>query len=555
MRYTREPLCPWRFLIVAISTLPGMVLSSSSTVAAVKLIDLQVYPREQIAPVSSEVILVGGVVASDNHYETNAQVDWTIQEGSVGEFIDMNQRHWSSFWVGDRIRPERITPSYVRSSTLRRGIVLDRGTPEKTDDVTIASGQTWVSVTSAVEGTTYVSANAPSVSVWPRRRQDMKIHWVDCQWQLPAPRISPAGTTETLTTYVKRSNGSPCEGWLVEYRITSGPAATFQPGGEIVTTLRTDSDGKAAVEVGQTIAAPGITTVQVQVTRPEITGSTTAGRLVIGSAPTTIRWASSARNLQRTGPLSVTVGTAFRYTLQVSNSGDLAAENVVVRETVPEGLTFRASHPEALQSGQTYQWNLDSLAPGAIQVIEAEAVATRAGTFQTSVEVQGGSGISGSLARHTITATESMGTPVAPPSTTGSGATSSGGTTTPAAGSTPASTAQTGTLAVRIETPTEAKVGDEVPIRLHITNTGTGTVDRYLVGLTFSNDLLRCLTRQVSSNYLFTRNEPPLAAGETRTLELNFQAIRAGTATQTVNISWGSEGKEIAERSSLTIAP
>ncbi len=526
----------WRTLIGA--TVLVLCVGVSSLFAAVKLIDLQVYPRTQIAPVSSEVILVGGVVGSDNHYETNARIDWTIQEGSVGEFIDVEKSSWASLLIGDRTKPERVSPTYARTSTLRKGLVLNRGTTETTDDVTVESGQSWVSLTSAVEGTTYISAYAPAVSVWPRRRQDIQIHWVDCQWQLPAPRIAPAGTTEELTTYVKRSDGSPCVGWLVEYKITGGPAATFQPGGEVVTTLRTDTDGKATVTIGQTVAAPGPNTIQVQVTRPEIPGSRLSSRLVIGSAPTTVRWTASALNLQRTGPQNVTANTAFRYVIQVSNSGDAPAKNVVVKEILPDGVTIQGSKPTAKFSGQEYTWELGSVAAGSIQTIEVGAIVAKAGTYQTSVEVQGETGnISQSKQTLIVTDTGVYQTPDT--------STNTPGQTTPSTPSTtPSTTPDTatqgaGNLVVEVDAPPSVKVGDIIPVKIRVKNTGTGTVDAYIVKNIFSNDLMQCLDRSTSSNFVYSNPLPALAPKQTSDpLELNFKAVRAGSAKQTISASW-----------------
>ena len=515
----------------------AMIFFAAIPARAVDIVDLRIWPRTQIAPVGSEVILVGGVVASDNHYETDARIDWVIQEGSVGEFIDVQDKNWTAFWVGNRINPERVAPNYARSSTLRSGIVLDRGTPQTTDDVKVEAGQAWASVTSAVEGTTYVSANAPAVKVWPRRRQDLQIHWVDCQWSYPAPRRVAAGTTEMLTTSLKRANGTPCEGWLVEYKIMSGPSASFQPGGETVTTLRTDVNGNASVQIAQNAAAPGISTIQVTVTRPEIPGSRLSSRLVIGSAPTTIRWASSALNVQRVGTLSVTTNNEFRYSIRVANSGDLEAKKVVVKETFPDGMKFTGSRPGATMNGQVFQWTFDSLAPGAVQTIEVGAMATRAGTFQTSSEVQSADGGNISKTIHTLTASDNVGLPPPPASGVGTGGGEAPGGTAPG----PAVIPTTGNsdLAVQVQAPTSVKVGERYKVTMRISNTGTVAVDRMVVSLTFSNNLTRSVTLPTSSNLIYNNKLPPIPAGQAQPLELEFEAIAAGTAVHQLDVSWG----------------
>ena len=45
-------------------------------------------PRRHIASVGTEVILIGGVCGSDGYYRTHEAMEWTLTQGSVGQFID-----------------------------------------------------------------------------------------------------------------------------------------------------------------------------------------------------------------------------------------------------------------------------------------------------------------------------------------------------------------------------------------------------------------------------------------------------------------------------------
>jgi uncharacterized repeat protein (TIGR01451 family) len=62
-----------------------------------------------------------------------------------------------------------------------------------------------------------------------------------------------------------------------------------------------------------------------------------------------------------------TPGTEFDYTLEYGNGGDIAAENVIVSDTLPSELIFRSSVPApvTLDELPLLRWDLGTLAPGA----------------------------------------------------------------------------------------------------------------------------------------------------------------------------------------------
>ena len=60
-------------------------------------------------------------------------------------------------------------------------------------------------------------------------------------------------------------------------------------------------------------------------------------------------------------------GTEFDYTLEYGNAGSIAAENVVVSDTLPPELEFSSAIPEPIPGDERplLRWNLGTLAPGA----------------------------------------------------------------------------------------------------------------------------------------------------------------------------------------------
>jgi uncharacterized repeat protein (TIGR01451 family) len=69
--------------------------------------------------------------------------------------------------------------------------------------------------------------------------------------------------------------------------------------------------------------------------------------------------------ITKTGTASLTKGKQATYTITVTNNGNIAAENTVVTDTIPSGLSYTSSSPAATVSGSTVTWNAGTLAVGA----------------------------------------------------------------------------------------------------------------------------------------------------------------------------------------------
>ena len=193
---------------------------------------VDVHPRETVAPVGSEVVLVAGVCGPDGYLRTNRRLEWSIDPGSVGQFVAVGETGLVDLLLGDFNWPRKITNTFAIGSTLRSNMRLNRGTCRPEENVYVLRGQGWISLTSPVEGTSNVTVFAPEVYTWDARLRAAKIHWVDAQWRFPPPAINPAGSRHVFTTTVTRqSNQTPCERWRVRYEIVGGPPAGFAPDG------------------------------------------------------------------------------------------------------------------------------------------------------------------------------------------------------------------------------------------------------------------------------------------------------------------------------------
>ncbi len=316
---------------------------------------ITINPSRMIAPVGSEVVLVGGLCGEDGYLITQQPIEWMLSQDSVGQFVEVSDQ--DALWC----RSKKLSAGYAITRTSTRSQVVTRGTPSVTDDIVQRQGQCWVSLTSASEGTSYITAVASKGATWPQRRQSATIYWIDAQWAFPSPAAVSAGQPYTLSTSVKRTaTGAPVAGFIVRYEIVDGTPAVLGPGGATAIEVRTDENGLANAALQPTTNQPGVTQVRIQVIRPADPNSD-APRTQLGEGFTSITWSAPGLALQATGPQVGAVGSTLVYRLEVHNPGDIPSRNVVVSDVLPPSLSFISSNPPAQNFGNRAEWQLGRL--------------------------------------------------------------------------------------------------------------------------------------------------------------------------------------------------
>ncbi|MEX2168176.1 MAG: hypothetical protein WD851_02610 [Pirellulales bacterium] len=252
---------------------------------------LTLNPNRVLAPVGSEVILRAGVCSSSGYYIVNQRVEWMIDRAGPGQIVTIGERGHLDMFRCPQNTPRKVDNWYAIGATIPYHICLDRGTADPADDLQIRPGEAWVSISSATEGTSYVTAYSPAVGNWPGRTARATIIWVDAQWQFPPSVTLPGGQPHVLTTTVTRqSDGAPVGGYIVRYEVVGGRASLGYDAGQ-ASEMPTDSQGRARVEITPTDSAPGSTTVNIQIIRPEQPGAAAGPRVTLGSGSTTLTWA------------------------------------------------------------------------------------------------------------------------------------------------------------------------------------------------------------------------------------------------------------------------
>lgn len=457
-----------------------------------EMVKVHLTPSKIIAPVGSEVVLLAGVCAADGYRYANQEVEWMLAPGGVGQFIALGRKGPLDWITGFNTWPRKVNSSYAIGTTSSRYLCLTRGTPTPADDLPVERGQAWISVTSPVEGTSFVTAHAPGVKAWDGHTQTSTIQWVDAEFVFPPPAVNPAGTKHTFTTTVTRhTSQTPIEGWRVRYEITGGPSAGFSPDGAAVVEVPTNELGQASAEIYQLEPAPGMNTIAIQVIRP---ASAAGERFVIGNGSTHKTWSAPGISLKKSGPAQGFVGDTLVYRIEVRNPGDLTAKEVIVSDQLSDGMTFVSSTPAAQPAGGKVEWRLGDLLAGEGRTIEVNFRADRPGTLNNCASV---------VTAESLAAQDCAATTVLAQSS----------------------------LRVEVSGPPQVDVGQEATFEARITNAGaapaTGLIliDRYDPGL-----------QHASNTNPMERDLGDLQPGETRVISITFRAAAAGQLCHTVEI-------------------
>jgi uncharacterized repeat protein (TIGR01451 family) len=338
-------------------------------------------PAKIVAPVNSEVVLLGGICGSEGYYVTKQPIEWMLSPDSVGNIIglaDSSHPHIAKL-VHHSARKECNNLAITRTSTEPH--VVNRGTPSPNDDVWVGKGQSWISVSSPTEGVSYITALAKGAENWETRRQTATIYWVDMQWAFPPPRIARAGEPVSLsTTVTKTSTGNAAANATVQYDITGGTGASFG-NGQTSREVPTDGNGRADIQVVQDVRGPGTTQIRIQIFSAAIQG-TSGARVPLGEGFTTVTWSAPGLAVALSGPPVLSRNGVGTYRIEVSNPGDIATRDALVQVDLPQSMKYLNSRPSAQLFGKRLDWRIGELGPRQVQYLEFSCQALTSGEVQ-----------------------------------------------------------------------------------------------------------------------------------------------------------------------------
>lgn len=484
---------------------------------------LSLNPQRLVAPVGQEVVLQAGLCASDGYLITRQPIEWSISPDSVGTIVEVDQNDKPLWRHLLRKAPRKFSGQYAVGLTSEIDQVLPRGNPGPQDDIQLAEGQTWITVSSASEGATHITAVSSTTAGWEERRQNATIHWVDGQWLFPTPVVGGPTGGALITRVNRATNGAPIEGWKVRYEILTGTPAAFDANGSQAVEIATNAEGIAAVQITPTAAASGATEVRTQIIRM----GTTPGdldRLVVGENTTSVTWTDGGAvtiptlppgtaappnegtppaNLPPTLPASLYVDiegpgvtppdAPIAYRITVSNRGSSAAENVEVASDSNGALQFIRGVPAPVDGPAGPRWQIGTLGPGESRSIDAEFQVLRAERVRNCVRATAGTAAADDCAITEIRASA---------------------------------------LRVELRGPGTARVNEQIPYQIVVTNLSPQPLDGVLLRDTFGPGLQNAIGPSPLDWPIGA-----LAASETKTLPIRFTAVAVGRQCHTVEVS------------------
>ncbi len=440
---------------------------------------IELEPVSDVNPVNTQHILVATVKDKDGKVLPNRRVEWIIANGSVGDIIEVDE---SGFRAS---RGYKVDNHYAVTHTNNDAHVLTRGNDDPADDVHLTKGQTWCVITSPVEGDTHIVAYAPGIYAWDKHKVFAVKHWYDVAWECPPAATNPVGTPHPLVVKVmKYSDGSPLEGYVVNFRLTGGPAGTFTPGGGAEASATTNAQGIATVTLNQARPEAGTNDIAIEIIRPANVQCCKPA-VLIAKCATQKTWIAPQIGIKKSAPATAMVNDQFTYNIVVSSLAQVPAKEVVVKDTLPDGIDYVSSQPEAQVSGKTLTWSLGTMAGGSQAAIAVQVKATKTGRFTNCAEVTAAYGLSARDCAETVV-------------------------TAPA-------------LALEKECPGEVIICEVIPYTLVVTNKGDGPATNVKI----NDPLPEGLTTEDGKTSIVI-DAGDLGAGQSKKFTVNVKATRPG---------------------------
>lgn len=196
---------------------------------------------------------------------------------------------------------------------------------------------------------------------------------------------------------------------------------------------------------------------------------------------------NAALLVERMAPAEAIVGAPFDYVIKVTNVSPTTLDNVLVEEVLPGGYTFASSVPEpSKRDGSLLGYNLGTLSPGQSKTITIKGAANGAGTLEACARVY-----------YTLPVCQTINV-VAP------------------------------ALQVAKTAPAEVLLCDPFPIKIVVTNTGTGIARGVIV-----KDQLPAGLMTVDGKSLVEFSAGDLGSGQSKEFTVNVKADKTGRYTNT----------------------
>lgn len=345
---------------------------------------IKIDPPAATNPVKTQHTFVATVYDKDNNPLPGQRVEWILSRGKdlVGDIVE----HDDMGAIVGSFKIQKISNHYSVSYTNEQKVVLTMGTDNTNDDVVVGVGQTWVTITSPVEGKTHVIAFCPGIKNKDKHKAFAVKNWLDLLITWPENAINRVGEEHKFRIkVVKASNSAPQPGYKVKWEIRKDDAAPDvhfgkEPGTTNVQS-ETNEEGVAQVTLNQAKKTEGINHVKMELRNPE-------GEL-LSVHTVTKEWKAPRIQITKTGPAKGVLGENVNFELNLSNPGNTEAKKVVVKDTLPEGLVFIDSDPKATDVKENeITWEIGVLPKDASRKMIVTAKPTKEGKLTNLAQVE-----------------------------------------------------------------------------------------------------------------------------------------------------------------------
>jgi uncharacterized repeat protein (TIGR01451 family) len=284
---------------------------------------------------------------------------------------------------------------------------------------------------------------------------------------------------------------------------TAWDTSSTNPGTTGSTTSSTTTSSSTGGTTGQSsVQVAGQTTVQTTVqasgqksTKSSSKASATqpasqrVGNTMIETMafPTGNR-ATSAVLVERTMPIEIPVNKPFSYDIRITNLTEMTLRDVSISDECASNFEMNASEPAVSTASATAPlWTLGDLAPRAVKVIKVTGTASATGSFTSCAKV-------------TYNGQFCLTSSVVQPN-----------------------------LQVTLAAPAEAILCEQIPLKITVTNTGTGTITNAKVNAALPEELKTTDGRSVVELAAGT-----IPAGQTRDFTVPVRAAKVGSFVASV---------------------
>jgi uncharacterized repeat protein (TIGR01451 family) len=332
-------------------------------------------PVADINPVKTQHTLVATVLDKKGNPVGSQRVDWILARGTqcVGDIVEHDDMGAIIGSTKEVVR--KLSNNYTISYTNEGPVILTMGNTDPKDDVRMTPGQSWLTITSPVEGETHIIAFCPAIKNANNHKAFAIKYWVDAKITWPEDAVNKVGTPHTFSLkLIKASTSAPLTGYLVNWTLEeSGPDAYLgDKAGNKMVQGQTDEQGDAHVVLQQAEPKEGANRVKVELRKP--TGELLAIRTV------TKEWIAPSLKVEKKGPAEGILGEKVVYTIELTNPGQAEAQDVVLKDRIPEELSYLEANPQPNDvQEKELTWNVGGLAKDEVKKFVVTFKASKTG--------------------------------------------------------------------------------------------------------------------------------------------------------------------------------